>query len=184
MDRKLSIERPFGATLESLRGRMGEIMKPESVVTVPGTEPVWTMGPGRSAFLKLQNAQTNQSVMAFEEVCPAGVETVFHLHRDSDEIMYVLSGQYLFKIGDRTESGGAGSVVFMPRGIGHAWKCVGPDEGRALFLYTPGSAGGVFEEATTLQIQAPTSPDEIDPRMDELFARFGWEVLGPPPFES
>jgi quercetin dioxygenase-like cupin family protein len=159
-------------------------MKPESVVTLPGTESVWTMGPGRSAALKLQNTQTNQSVMAFEEVTPAGVETPLHLHRDSDEIMYVLSGEYLFTVGERTESGGPGSVVFMPRGVGHAWKCLGPDTGRALFLYTPGTAGGVFEEATKLQIQAPTTPDEVDPQMDQLFERFGWEVLGPPPFAS
>jgi len=101
-------------------GQIGKIMKPESVVTLPGTESVWTMGPGRSGALKLLNAQTNQSVMAFEEVTPAGVETPLHFHRDSDEIMYVLSGEYPFNVGERTETGGAGSVVFMPRGVGHA----------------------------------------------------------------
>ncbi len=68
-------------------------MKTESFVTLPGQEPVWNMAPGRTAALKLQNEQTGQSVMAFEEVTPAGTETPLHLHRDSDEVMYVLRGR-------------------------------------------------------------------------------------------
>ena len=157
-------------------------MKIENLVTLPGTEAVWSMGPGRSAALKLVNEQSSENVMAFEEVTPAGVETPLHLHRDSDEIMYVLSGEYLFNIGERTTTGGPGTCAFMPRGVGHAWKCVGPGAGRAFFLYLPGNAGKVFEEAAKLNIEAPTSPDDVDPRLDELFSRFGWEVLGPPPF--
>ena len=156
-------------------------MKPESVFTLPGSEPVWNMGPERTAALKLQNSQTGQCVMAFEEVTPAGVEVPLHLHRDSDEVMYVLSGEYLFQVGDEVSEGGPGACAFMPRGVGHAWKCTGPDTGRAFFLYTPGSAGRVFEEAAKLQIDAPTSTD-VDPRMEELLNRFGWEILGPPPF--
>lgn len=156
-------------------------MESNSVFTLPGTESVWAMGPGRSAALKLQNSQTGQSVMAFEEITPAGVETPLHLHRDSDEVMYVLDGQYLFQVGDHVSEGGPGACAFMPRGIGHAWKCVGPGDGRAFFLYSPGSAGRVFEEAARLNVAAPTSTD-VDPQVEELLERFGWEIVGPPPF--
>jgi hypothetical protein len=38
-------------------------MKNESFVTLPGQEPVWNMGPGRSAALKLQNEQTGQRAL-------------------------------------------------------------------------------------------------------------------------
>lgn len=61
----------------------------ETLVTPPGEEPIWNMAPDGTAALKLQNEQTRQSVMAFEEVTPAGVTTPLHLHRDSDEVMYV-----------------------------------------------------------------------------------------------
>jgi hypothetical protein len=47
------------------------------------------MAPGRTAALKLLNEDTGQSVMAFEEVTPIGGETPLHLHRDSDEVMYI-----------------------------------------------------------------------------------------------
>lgn len=46
-------------------------MKTQRFVTLPGQEPLWNMAPGRTAALKLQNEQTGQSVMAFEEVTPA-----------------------------------------------------------------------------------------------------------------
>ena len=93
-------------------------------------------GARQTAALKLQNEQTGQSVMAFEEVTPAGTETPLHLHHDSDEVMYVLSGQYSFKIGDHVSSGRPGTCVFMPRSIPHAWKNTGDETGRAFFIYT------------------------------------------------
>src|SRR5260370_25094579 len=134
-----SLERE--AVRNSRRGPGETTMKTESFVTLPGQEPVWNMAPGRTAALKLQNEQTGQSVMAFEEVTPAGTETPLHLHRDSDEVVYVLSGEYSFKVGDRVSSGGPVTCVFMPRGIPHACQNSGAETGRAIFNYTPGEPG-------------------------------------------
>jgi quercetin dioxygenase-like cupin family protein len=149
-------------------------MKTQRFVTLPGQEPVWNMAPGRTAALKLQNEQTGQSVMAFEEVTPAGTETPLHLPRDSDEVMYVLSGQYSFKVGDKLSSGGPGTCVFMPRDIPHAWKNTGSEPARALFLYTPAAAGGYIEELTEGR---PTT----DAERNELCERYRWEILGANP---
>jgi mannose-6-phosphate isomerase-like protein (cupin superfamily) len=151
-------------------------METKGTNTLSGQEPVWNMAPGRTAALKLQNDQTGQSVMAFEEVTPVGTETPLHLHHDSDEVMYVVTGQYSFKVGDNFSSGGPGTCVFMPRGIAHAWKNNGSETGRAFFIYTPGEAGKVFEEAARLQ------PPTLDSQVEELFHRYGWEIVGPPPF--
>jgi quercetin dioxygenase-like cupin family protein len=154
-------------------------MDAREFVTLPGQELVWNMAPGRSAALKLQNEQTGESVMAFEEIAPAGTETPLHLHHDSDEVMYVLSGQFTFKIGDELKVGGPGTCVFMPREIPHAWKNSGGETGRAFFMYTPGEAGKVFEEMRRMQrpVAAMT-----DPEVAQLFRRYGWEIVGPPPF--
>jgi quercetin dioxygenase-like cupin family protein len=54
------------------------------------------MAPGRSAALKLLDGETGDSIMLFEETAPAGTDTTFHLHRDSDEVAYVLSGEISF----------------------------------------------------------------------------------------
>jgi len=62
-------------------------MKP---VTREGQEPVWTMGPARTATLKVLSEQSGEKAMVFEEIAPAGAGTDFHLHHGSDEIMCVL----------------------------------------------------------------------------------------------
>jgi mannose-6-phosphate isomerase-like protein (cupin superfamily) len=156
-------------------------METKGLGALPGQEPVWNMAPGRTSTLKLQNEQTGQSVMAFEEVTPPGTATPLHLHHGSDEVMYVLQGQYSFKVGDKLSSGGPGTCVFMARDVAHAWKNIGAETGRAFFIYTPGEAGKVFEESVLLQHPAPTST-MVDPQVEKLFHRYGWEIVGPPPF--
>ena len=79
-------------------------------VTMPGQEPVITMAPERFAALKLRNAQTNESIMTFEETAPPGADTTMHLHRGSDETCYVLSGEITFRIGDAVMVGGPGDA--------------------------------------------------------------------------
>lgn len=116
--------------------------------------------------------------MVFEEVAPPGAETPLYLHHHSDEVTCVLSGQYTFKLGDSVTNGGAGSCIFMPRGIPHAWKNNGAEAGRALFIYTPAEAGKLFEEFARLQ----RSFSLDDPAMEQILHRAGWEIVGPRPF--
>jgi quercetin dioxygenase-like cupin family protein len=76
--------------------------------------------------------------MMFEGVAPVGTVAPMHLHHDSDEVAYVLSGQITFKIGDAVTIGEPGTCAFMPRDLAHAWKATGAETGRVLFMYTPG----------------------------------------------
>jgi hypothetical protein len=71
-------------------------MDAKGFVVPPGGGSVLSMAPGRSAALKLLGGETGDSIMLFEETAPAGTETTFHLHRDSDEVAYVLSGEITF----------------------------------------------------------------------------------------
>ena len=154
-------------------------MEAQGIVVPPGGGAVWNMAPGRSAALKLLNGETGESVMMFEETAPAGTETTFHLHHDSDEIAYVLAGEVTIKIGDRVSVGGPGTCAFMPRGVPHAWKVTGTETGRILFLYTPGAAGGFFEESQREQRSyGRMAPHEVA----AVFGRYGTESVGPPPF--
>jgi quercetin dioxygenase-like cupin family protein len=134
--------------------------------------------PSRSSSLKLRGAETGGSIMMFEQTLPAGTRSTFHLHRDSDEVAYVLSGEVTFKIGDQLTVGGAGACAFMPRGVPHAWKCTGAETGRVLFLYTPARAGGLIEEQQrTGRKFGPMNERELA----EILERHGWALLGPSP---
>ncbi len=133
---------------------------------------------GRSFPLKLRGGETDGSIMMFEETVPAGTKSTFHLHRDSDEVAYVLSGEVTFLIGDDVTVGGPGTCAFMPRGVRHAWKSTGAQTGRVLFLYTPAKAGGLIEE----QQRTGRKFGSMNEReLAEILQRHGWELLGPSP---
>ncbi|HUC11737.1 MAG TPA: cupin domain-containing protein [Stellaceae bacterium] len=130
--------------------------------------------PGRSFAMKLLGRETGESIMMFEETLPAGTASLHHLHRDSDEVAWVLAGEFTFQIGDEISAGGPGTCAFMPRNVPHAWKNTGSGTGRVLFLYTPAAAGGLIE---ALAEGRPASPEEHQ----RLFERHHWEVVGPNP---
>ena len=151
-------------------------MEAKGFVVPPGGGAVWDMEPGRSAALKLLGGQTAESVMLFEETAPPGTATTLHLHYDSDEVAYVLSGEITFLIGDKVTVGGPGSCAFIPRTVPHAWKSTGAEPGRVLFLYTPAGAGRLFEEGVGHPIASFS-----DGEFEALARRHRWEVVGPPP---
>jgi quercetin dioxygenase-like cupin family protein len=130
--------------------------------------------PGRSFTMKLLGRETGESIMMFEETLPPGTRSLHHLHHDSDEIAWVLDGEFTFKIGDEITVGGPGTCAFMPRNVPHAWKNTGSEAGRVLFLYTPANAGGLIE---ALSERRPT--DDVE--RTKLFERHRWEVVGPNP---
>jgi quercetin dioxygenase-like cupin family protein len=145
------------------------------VVPAGGGKHLDMGAPGRVAALKLLGHATNESIMLFEETVPAGTKSLFHLHRDSDEVAWVLAGEITFKIGDDVSVGGPGTCAFFPRNVPHAWKNTGSETGRVVFLYTPAAAGGYVEEL--LIRPGPMSDDE----RTTLRERYHWEIVGPNP---
>src|SRR5262245_28923119 len=153
-------------------------MSAQGIVVLPGQGTVSTMTPGRSVALKLLGGATDDSIMLFEEIVPAGTKSTFHLHHGSDELAYVLTGEITFKIGDEITVGGPGTCAFMPRGVAHAWKNTGTETGKVLFLYTPAEAGGLLEEQQrTRRNFASMNEREVA----EMCQRHGWKIVGPSP---
>ena len=130
--------------------------------------------PGRVFAMKLLGRETHESIMMFEETLPAGTASLHHLHHDSDEVAWVLEGEFTFKIGDEVLVGGPGTCAFMPRDIPHAWKNTGTEIGRVLFLYTPAMAGGYIEEL-------PENRPADDKEREALLERYRWAIVGANP---
>jgi len=146
------------------------------VVPAGGGKHLEMSAPGRFSALKLLGHETNGSIMLFEETVPAGTKSLFHLHRDSDEVAWVLAGEITFKIGDEVSVGGPGTCAFFPRNVPHAWKSTGRETGRVLFLYTPAAAGGYVEEL----LKRPAGSMD-DAERNELRERYRWAIVGPNP---
>jgi quercetin dioxygenase-like cupin family protein len=152
----------------------------ESFVVPAGGGTRFDMGaPGRFAEVKFVGHETNGSLMMFEETLPAGTKSLLHLHRDSDEVAWVLEGEITFLIGDDVSVGGPGTCAFFPRNVRHAWKNSGGHTGRVPFLYTPASAGGYVEELMHRRERA--APPMNDDERKELRERYQWEIVGPNP---
>jgi quercetin dioxygenase-like cupin family protein len=150
-------------------------MTTTDIVVAPGRDAA---PPSRLFTFKLRGGETGESIMMFEETIPVGMKSTFHLHHDSDEVAYMLSGEVTFRIGDEISVGGPGTCTFMPRGIPHAWMSTGAETARVLFLYTPARAGGLIEEQQrTGRKFASMSEDKLTDILD----RHGWEIVGPSP---
>ena len=147
----------------------------KGVVVPAGGGKHYEEAPGRFFDLKLLADQTGQSIMLFEETVPAGTKSTHHLHHDSDEVVWVLEGEFTFKIGDEVFSGGPGTCAFLPRAVPHAWKNSDAGPGRAVFLYTPGGAGKYIEEMR----ERPQTLSEAEREAER--ARHGWKLIGPNP---
>ena len=107
-----NLRRPLSQLGEPDSSRLGPHFKGresngcEGFCRAAGSSASLEHGAGRSAALKLLGGETAESVMMFEEGAPSGTVTPMHLHYDSDEVTYVLSGEFTFKIGEEVTVGG------------------------------------------------------------------------------
>ena len=114
--------------------------------------------------------------MPFEETAPVGTDTTFHLHRDSDEVGEVLSGEITFKIDEEVTVGGRAPAPHAARRA----ACLKAHRRRnrpCAVPLSPAGAGGFFEE----RLGRPTGSINGE-EANEIRRRYGWEIVGPPPF--
>jgi mannose-6-phosphate isomerase-like protein (cupin superfamily) len=61
----------------------------------------------------------------------------YHVHHADDEAWYILEGVLAFRLGDREVEAAAGTAVFAPRGIPHAYWNARSTPARYLLIMTP-----------------------------------------------
>jgi mannose-6-phosphate isomerase-like protein (cupin superfamily) len=67
-----------------------------------------------------------------------------HVHRQRDELFYILKGRMSFVLGNKEFEVDEGGTVFVPRGTRHGFK---PDpDSRALLIIAPAGLEGFFAE--------------------------------------
>ncbi len=128
--------------------------------------------PGRESItLKATSEQTGGSVGFIEATSAPGEGPSPHIHRDCDELFYVLEGEARFLVGEETVLAPAGSFVFIPRGTVHAARNVGEGSGRVLAVFVPGGAEGAFEAFAQA---SPEERDGVAERYDSEFVKVQW----------
>ena len=161
-------------------------------MSLPSTTGGYGLGPGEGeplwfngalAVLKATSDQTNGKLAAIEFLCKKDFASPLHIHRNEDEFFVVLSGEVRLQHGEDLTEAVAGSLVYGPRDIAHAFR-VDSDEARILLFFGPAGVEGFFR-AGGKPAAAPGFPPPDEQFLDrealmEVGSRFGQEFVGPP----
>jgi mannose-6-phosphate isomerase-like protein (cupin superfamily) len=107
--------------------------------------------------IKVSSDLTGGAFSIIEEISP--LDTPLHVHKNEDEIWYVLEGEHVIQIGDDEFHAGPGEMVFGPRGVPHAQRRVVPRRGRFLELFSPGGFEGFFRELAEAEGAGSSMPE-------------------------
>ena len=148
----------------------------QPVVLAPGGGLSVSNPVGGDLTFKLMADESGDRMTALETVAAAGQGPPLHVHREQDEVIYVLEGSLRIQLGDELLEVAPGAFAFVPRGLPHTWQSVG----RARFFVTVTPASRGFEQLFVRYAELP--PEE---RSVEAFRRLAeeteaLEVLGPP----
>jgi mannose-6-phosphate isomerase-like protein (cupin superfamily) len=99
---------------------------------------------GADFLIKASAENTGGSFSILEEIDP--LDTPLHVHKNEDELFFVLEGEHLFQVGDEHFPASPGDLVFAPRGTPHAQRRVKPRTGRVLVLMSPAGFENFFRE--------------------------------------
>ena len=105
-------------------------------------------GEGRKLFVGTLQVSAEQSGGSLEVIVlqagPALMGPPPHVHRDRDELFYMIKGRFTFVLGTREFDVEQGGTVFVPRGTRHGFKPQ-PDS-EALLIIAPAGLEGFFVE--------------------------------------
>lgn len=121
--------RPDAAATGSLPGQ-GFVLAPDE------GDPWWWLDSLN--LVKLPGSATSGGLDIVEHRVPAGYAPPPHVHARQDEVFYILDGQFTVRCGERTWQAGAGSLVFLPRGVPHGFVVSGDAPGRTPADQLPG----------------------------------------------
>jgi len=128
---------------------------------------------GEAITVKIGGEQTDGRYAVIEEVSPVGGGPPLHVHRDEDELVYVLRGELEFQLGEQRFRAKAGSTAFLPRDLPHTFRNVGTSPSKVLMVIIPARLVGFFDEVHA--IMKPTPEQAM-----ELGKTYGLTFLPPP----
>ena len=121
--------------------------------------------------IQLDGAGTGGAFCLLVDERPAGWSLPPHLHRDADETIHVVAGEFAMEVGGERRLLRAGESIHIPRGVVHAGGNVVRPAGRRIVLFSPAGMGARFLEAGAPSADAPADL----PAALAAAVRHGWE---------
>jgi quercetin dioxygenase-like cupin family protein len=108
------------------------------------------LGGGVGVTIKITGDSTGGRFAVVEHPVEPGGLVEPHTHTKEDEYSYVLEGEIGVQIGEEVLTAPAGSLVYKPRGLEHAFWNAGPAPARILEIISPAGFEHFFEETVGL----------------------------------
>lgn len=132
---------------------------------------------GHAVTVKLTKSETGGEYYVFEVVSPPGAGIPPHVHRNEDEVIQVLEGEYEIQLGDQTYQVSRNGLIHFPRRIPHGFRNVGTNPGRTFWTVIPGANfEKFFDELGALPADRPPDLGKVA----EIFNRYDIDLLPPP----
>ena len=154
------------------------------VTHVPPDEgrSLWVLG--ELVTYKTASDQTGGAYSLFEVTTQPGVGPPPHVQHREDESFYVLEGEYEFVVEGHSTRAGAGTLLYLPKGILHAHKNVGGGAGRMLVSQTPGGLYERFFEEVGKAVDGEARPLVLEDQPNvtsivPIAAKYGIEIPVP-----
>ena len=127
---------------------------------------------GLDAVFVVTGEQTGGALAVVEHPIEPGILVPPHVHEREDELTYVIEGELGARIGDEEHVLTAGSYLWKPRGVPHAFWNASPSPARLLDVIVPAGFQRFFVELAELLARGASS-DEID----EAGHRYGHTIV-------
>ncbi len=147
---------------------------------VPAGEGEHRWSRGTLTTIKASSADTGGAWTLLEITAAPGGGAEPHVHRHSDEAVYVLEGQLDVRCGPRSWTAGPGDFALLPSGIPHAYRVAGEAPCRLLMMVSPGGFDDYLSRVSTPAEAAELPPADLDVGGGEdataIASAFGIEV--------
>jgi len=127
---------------------------------------------GDHQYIKLTGEDTGGAYTLIEQVNSPGAGVPLHVHENEDETFHVTQGEVEFTLDGKPLAASAGTTVYLPRRVPHAFKVVGQTEARVLVLLSPSGLERMFRELS----QLPPGPPDMA-KVVGICARYGVRFL-------
>ena len=131
---------------------------------------------GDKFYCKVSGKDTEGDLYIFDSTRLKEGGPPLHFHYNQDEWWYIISGEYLIKVGEETFHAKAGDCVFGPRGVPHTFAKVGEAESKLIMLFQPAGKMEDWFNLVNDGVVAKMSEEEKDKARKE----HGFEHICPP----
>ncbi len=130
-------------------------------------EPYWVMGG--VIDVKLDAEKTGGAFTLLEIINPPGGGVPPHVHERDDETVVLVEGAATALIGGTPEPMAPGDVVFIPRGVVHAFEA-GDSGARALAITSPGGSESMLRDGAPKKVGDGAPPEVGEAEIGAMMA--------------